>query len=504
MNAVIYARYSSDKQREESITAQLRECRSYALKNGYTVINEYVDRAFSARTSKRPDFLRMIRDSAAHTFQFVIVYQLDRFSRSRFDSAIYKGKLKKNGVHVISAKEYLPEGPERIWLESTLEAAAEYYSADLSRKVLRGMEQNVIEHKWPGGTVPFGYMLDTERHLVVNEDQAAAVRFIFHSFIAGKRISEIADMLNEKGYRTSRNRLFSRNSFSCILHNKIYVGTFTYRNTEYEGFTTPIIKKDTFLRAQVRCDSRKNSRSIASVSPLYALTGKLYCGICGNAMVGISGTSRLKRKYCYYVCSGNTHKREKLHGKKCRCKNIRSEFIEDAVLKATVSMLNTPANRQFIVNSYIAFSKEDAKKNDTIQLLKSRINEINKKLDNTVKAIEAGVLTDTIAKNVKKYDDELKVLRAQLAKEHLLSNPLNISADFIEYFLVSMLHKMQNGERKLDIFKTFIRRIIVYPDFVAIQYNYQDSLQGISNPIRLEGSYLQSVVDHQGFEPWTP
>lgn len=119
--AVIYARFSSDKQREESIDGQIRECTKFAEDQGLEVIGTYIDRAMSARSDNRPDFLRMIADSARGQFQYVIVYQLDRFSRSRYDSAVYKNKLKKNGVRVLSAKERIGDDPTSIILESMLE-----------------------------------------------------------------------------------------------------------------------------------------------------------------------------------------------------------------------------------------------------------------------------------------------------------------------------------------------------------------------------------------------
>ena len=132
MNAVIYARYSSDNQREESIEGQLRECMEYCKKNGMVVVKEYIDRAFSAKTDHRPDFQRMIKDSAKGLFDVVVVWKLDRFARNRYDSAHYKAALKKNGVRVVSAKENIADGPEGIILESMLEGMAEYYSAELS------------------------------------------------------------------------------------------------------------------------------------------------------------------------------------------------------------------------------------------------------------------------------------------------------------------------------------------------------------------------------------
>ena len=112
MTAVIYARYSSDNQREESIEGQIRECTAYAEKNGITVIKHYIDRAFSAKTDNRPEFQQMIKDSGKKLFDVVLVWKFDRFARNRFDSANYKMILKKNGVHLISVMEPIAEGSQ--------------------------------------------------------------------------------------------------------------------------------------------------------------------------------------------------------------------------------------------------------------------------------------------------------------------------------------------------------------------------------------------------------
>ena len=161
MKAVIYARFSSDRQREESIEGQIRECTEYAQRQGITIINTYIDRAKSASkdTDKRENFLRMIRDSGKHLFDVVLVWKLDRFARSRYDSAHFKNILKKNGVKVVSATENITDGPEGIILESMLEGMAEYYSAELSEKIHRGQKENALKGKNNGGTVPLGYMV---------------------------------------------------------------------------------------------------------------------------------------------------------------------------------------------------------------------------------------------------------------------------------------------------------------------------------------------------------
>lgn len=139
INAVIYARFSSHNQQEQSIEGQLRYCSDYANKNGMTVINSYIDRAISGTSDNRPSFQQMIKDSNNRKFDVVLVWKLDRFARNKYDSVVYKNKLKKNGVKVISVTEYLGEGTESVLLESLLEAMAETYSRQLSENVQRGM-----------------------------------------------------------------------------------------------------------------------------------------------------------------------------------------------------------------------------------------------------------------------------------------------------------------------------------------------------------------------------
>ena len=191
MNAVIYARYSSDNQREESIEGQLRECKEYADQNGITVVRTYIDRALSAKTDSRPQFQQMIHDSATHTFEAVLVWKLDRFSRNRYDSAHYKRILKNNRVHVVSVTESISNTPEGIMLESLLEGMAEYYSAELAEKVSRGHKENALKAKFNGGPVPLGYRIDSEHHYQIDPNTAPVVQEAFHRYAAGESINNV-------------------------------------------------------------------------------------------------------------------------------------------------------------------------------------------------------------------------------------------------------------------------------------------------------------------------
>lgn len=190
MRAVIYARYSSDNQREESIEGQLRECMEFANRAEIDVIGNYIDRALSAKSDNRPEFQRMIKDSYKHAFDCIIVWKLDRFSRNRYDSAHYKALLRKNGVKVISAMESISEGSEGILLESVLEGMAEYYSAELAEKVVRGMKENTLKGINNGGQVTFGYKLNAERKFEPNETTAPIVEEIFTMYADGKTVKQ--------------------------------------------------------------------------------------------------------------------------------------------------------------------------------------------------------------------------------------------------------------------------------------------------------------------------
>ena len=119
--AVIYARYSSDNQTEQSIEGQLRVCQEYAKNNDILLLDTYIDRAMTGTNDNRADFQRMLKDSARNHWDYVLVYKIDRFSRNKYETAIHKKTLKDNGTRLLSATEYIPDSPEGIILESMLE-----------------------------------------------------------------------------------------------------------------------------------------------------------------------------------------------------------------------------------------------------------------------------------------------------------------------------------------------------------------------------------------------
>ena len=326
MKGVIYARYSSDNQREESIDGQVRECLAYAEKNGIRIVETYIDRAMTAKTDKRPDFQRMIKDSYKKGFDVVLVWKLDRFARNRFDSAKYKMILRQNEVRVLSATEAISSRPEGILMESMLEGWAEYYSAELAEKVIRGQTENALKCKSNGGTLPFGYYVDGEQHFQINLDTAPFVCVAFQMYDEGYTMKEIAADFKRRGIKNTRGTDFTINTISNLLSNRRYIGEYKYRDIVIPDGIPAIVDKDLFDRVQQQIEKNKKAPARYKANADYILTTKLYCGKCMSFMVGESGTSRNATTYRYYKCI--TAKRKK----GCDKKAVKKDWIEEIVI----------------------------------------------------------------------------------------------------------------------------------------------------------------------------
>ena len=250
-NAVIYARYSpGSKQNYQSIEGQLKECYAFAERSDLRVVREYIDEHLTGTNDKRTQFLQMIEDSKRKGFQYIIVYQLDRFARNRYDSATYKAKLKKSGVRVLSAKENITDDASGILIEGVLESMAEYYSAELSQKVKRGIAITASKCKFFGGGIPLGYKVDEEKRFIINEETAPIVKQMFEMLANGYNYAEIARYMNERGIPTSRGGKWNKNSFHSIFANRRYLGKYIFQGKEIDGGMPRIIDDELFDEVQ--------------------------------------------------------------------------------------------------------------------------------------------------------------------------------------------------------------------------------------------------------------
>lgn len=386
MKAVIYARYSSDNQREESIEGQIRECKSYAEKQGITVLTSYIDRALSAKTDNRPDFQRMIKDSSKKLFDIVLVWKLDRFARNRYDSAHYKAVLRKNGVKVVSATEPISEDSTGILLESLLEGYAEFYSVELAEKVKRGQDENALKCKNNGGSVPYGYFINSEHKFEINPEEAVIVKEIFKRYSEGERIIDIANSLNERGLKTNRNKPFIKSFFTRLLKNRRYIGEYRYREVLVENGIPAIIDKDLFEQVQMRLKKNKHAPATAKANreEPYLLTTKLFCGDCGQAMVGESGKSSNGNIHYYYKCRSAKQKTG------CKRRAIKKQLIEDTVIMRTIEILYDEKMLDNLSEQAVNLLKKES---PLLPQLKKQLAETEKGIENILNAIQQGILS---------------------------------------------------------------------------------------------------------------
>ena len=453
MNAVIYARYSCGHQREESIEGQLRECREFALKNNLCVIGEYIDRAYSAKTDNRPEFQKMIKDSIYKKFNAVIVWKLDRFARNRYDSLRYKMILKKNMVDVISATEKISRGSEGIMLESILEGYAEYYSAELSEKVMRGMTENALKCKFNGGYVPIGYYIDENNQYQIDVITAPYVKDAFVMYASNFSMKEIAEYLRNKGVRTSNNEPISLRSMSNMLRNRKYIGEYKYRDIVIPDGIPQIVPIKLFDDVQKKLEMKRRN-SNPDMKQRYILSSKLRCGKCNSPMCGESGTSKTGKVYHYYKCSS-----VKRHSG-CNMKSIRQEEMENAVLKCIVQNYLTEENINIIVKQIMKINK---KENAGILLLKKQYTCVKRNIRNIVDAIADGFYNDSVKEKLLKLEKEKAELEMQIEIEKEKVSKLTLTEDQIRFWLSNILTLISDSNKSILV-DTFVDEIIYFDD----------------------------------------
>lgn len=472
MRAVIYARYSSHAQKDASIEQQLRVCRQYAHDHDLRIVGEYADHAISGTSDKRPEFLRMIKDSAKGKWDRVLVYKTDRFARNRYDSAMYKARLKKNGVKVLSVMEPIPEGPEGILLESVLEGSAEYYSANLSQNIRRGMEDNARACKVNNGGLALGLMKGPDGRYAIEPAGAEIVREIFADYAAGRNTTQIIDELNARGLKTSRGVRWNKNSLHTILRNERYVGVYQWSNIRIEDGIPPIISRELFEEVQQRLKKVAKAPAAARSEVDYQLTGKLFCGYCGSAMVGESGTGRSGKKHYYYNCV--KRKRERA----CQKKQVRKDWIEELVVRQTREKCLTDEVIAVIVDA--ALSLQEREKDDSVlRGFEAELAEIKRGIGNLLHAIEQGIITPSTKERLEDLEARRLDLEAAIEEEKITQPQL--TRDQLTFWLERFRSGDPSDPKYRETFiDVFVSAVYLYDDHFRIVCNFTGETSGFS------------------------
>lgn len=430
ISAVAYARYSSDKQQESSITVQLAEIHKFCAFHGIHLIREYIDEAQTGTNSNRKQFQQMIKDAPNKEFQFVIVHRMDRWARNVDDARYYKKYLKKHGIKIVSAIEEFDETPEGEFFELISMGIAELYSKKLARECIAGKIANAKEGRIHGGCPPLGYTVKG-KYYVIEPKEAEAVKIIFDMVVQGYGYSYIRDFLNANGYRHADGRLFTAH-FYDILRNRKYIGEYIYnrsaskddngkRNNHKEkptkeiicipGAMPQIIDRETFGKVQTILDERKRESTCKTYRERtkYVLSGLLRCAECGKAICGgICCCGNNQQKMRMYRCGAK--------GRTCTTRTINADYLDEYVYSLFVDCLFAPENNdklcELVKYSYIhAFSELQEKRNAVLSEIAN--------LDEQINSIKSQ-LTQDLSKVMQKYlNSELENIKLERTKQKI-------------------------------------------------------------------------------------
>jgi len=465
MTGVIYARYSEGpRQTDQSIEGQVADCREYAAQNGIDIIGVYADRHISGKSAiNRAEFQRMLKDAEAGKFDAVLVWKIDRFGRNRQDIALCKLRLKKAGVRLLYARESIPEGPEGIVLESVLEGIAEYYSAELRQKVMRGQRETAKKGLHGGSPLPIGYKTDETRHIVIDETTAPVVREVFRRYAGGATVKECVAYMNDKGVVGSRGGRITNAVVYRLLRNERYLGTFDQFGVPISA--EPLIDRETFEACKKNFAPAKNNGAGRAQAD-YMLSCKIFCGYCHTMVIGESGRGKLGKVYHYYKCG------KQKRGHACELKPIPKDRLEEAVIKATMEDMLTDETIRDLTDEILRIQDEELKE-DPAELYKRQLSGNRQKQKNIIAAIEETGARG-LAARLSELEDEERRLEVEIQKAELKKPRL--TREVIEAWLKSFrggdVTDKEFCQRLID---TFIAKVEVRNGVAVIYYNITDA-----------------------------
>ena len=496
MIAALYARYSSDNQREESITAQFRYGRNYCQKHDLDIYKEYKDEAFTGTNTNRPAYQEMLVDAAAHKFDILIVHKPDRLGRNEFDYYSCRAKLDAQGIGLVFTGQQIDmTTPEGRLMENQLVGFAAFYSRNLAKEIRKGQLENVYAGKLTTRTA-FGYKAAADKTIVIDETEAPAIRHIFTAVANGESYNSIVDWLRDNGWRTRAGNLFTKCSIHDILVNPRYVGTTVFGKVKRDaqghrnGHThelppdciiqehahEAIIDDELWARVQNMLKKRRHASGRFTAVQPYLLSGLVECGECGGAMTGTRVRGGYQGKYInrYYRCL----RKQTLGAASGVCHNsyMNADKLEHFMTGRLTALIQSPKFIEAIIGKVQQYYADmTATAPGELDALVEHQKQLRKKLDNIYAALDLGALDDFDREHMSTIKDELRGVSARIAelKAKPKVQPLtpNRISDFVKNKFSEWL-ELSHPDHLQVLFTEMIDKIIITKETIRVRLRF--------------------------------
>ena len=480
--AVIYARYSSHNQKDASIEQQVEACMKHAAALKLPVIHTYADRAISGKTDKRPRFQQMMKDAEKRNFRYVIAWKSNRMGRNMLQAMVNEERLRECGVKTFYVEEDFDDTAAGRFALRNMMSVNQFYIENMAEDIKRGMMDNAKQCK-ANGTQPFGYKISKDKKIIIDTEKAPIVQEIYEKAANGYRIVDICHELNERGYRTNTGKPFGRSSFNKILHNERYRGIYIYRDVRIEDGIPRIISDELYFRAQEALRMKSNPRfnGRRRENSVYLLTGKLFCGHCLSPMIGDSGASHTGAIHYYYSCQ----KRKRQHI--CNKTNVQRDAIEKLIAKTIYDYCLKDDIIEQIADATVEHNIRKIKESD-VGVLEDELADVNKRIGNLMKAMEAGAMSqNTLARFHELEDQQMRLnIKLQDAKANVVSCSRE---QLIAGMRIFRKLDVEDKKSQAELFDMFLKAAFLYDDKLRIVFQFPREHDSIDVPIeRIAGN----------------
>ena len=429
--AVIYARYSSDKQTEDSIEAQLRACREYASSKQYQIIDTYIDEAVSGKTANRTQYQKLLRDCEKDKFEIILIHKYDRIARNLLEHVTLEQKLKAKNILLISTAQDFGLSNEAKIMRSLVWSMSEYYNDNLAQETKKGLKETALKGLHTGGCPPFGYDVVNQKY-VINDFEAIFVRKIFDCASKRSGFVDIIKEMEECGVNGKRGKPIKYPQIYEMLRNEKYTGTFVYSPDEeknranrrskpnairIENAMPQIISKEQFQEVQEIMTERKQTGKTK-----YLCSGLVYCR-CGAKMHAVK-SKRKGHEYLYYNCS-----------KHCGAPVVHMEVVDNAAKDYLHELLSKETQEEVSKAMQLYQIYTDDTEKDFMKTINKKVREKEKRYNNLMDTLASGAVNQTVIADI---TNEMETLKSEIESLKCRKPPKDFTFDCVSQWLEAL------------------------------------------------------------------